>query len=83
MLMDAFIQSQFNHCPIVWMFHDRRANTKFIRFMKEHLRIACKDSGNNFGNSLNKSLKIHQRNLQFLVVEIFQTKNNQSNFYEG
>ena len=26
--MDAFITSQFNYCPLVWMFHERRANTK-------------------------------------------------------
>ena len=28
LLMDAFFKSQFNYCPLVWMFHDRRANTK-------------------------------------------------------
>ena len=37
------------------------------------LRIACNDSGN---NSVNKSLTIHQQNLQLLMTDIFKTKNN-------
>ena len=27
-LMYVFIKSQFNYCPLVWMFHDRKANVK-------------------------------------------------------
>ena len=34
---------------------------------------SCNASGNNF---VNKSLTIHQRNLQLLMTEIFKTKNN-------
>ena len=55
------------------MFDDRRANTKLNKDCERALRIACKDSGN---NSVNKSLTIHQRNLQLLMIEIFKTKNN-------
>ena len=28
MVMRAFIMSQFSYCPLIWMFHDRRVNTK-------------------------------------------------------
>ena len=73
LLMDAFIKPQFNYCPLVWMFHDRRANTKLNKVRERALQIASKDSGN---NSVNKSLTIHQRNLQLLMIEIFKTKNN-------
>ena len=73
LLMDAFIKSQFIYCPLVWMFHDRRANTKLNKVCERALRIVCKDSGI---NSVNKSLTIHQRNLQLLMIEIFKTKNN-------
>ena len=85
--MDAFIKSQFNYCPLVWMFHERRANAKLNKVFERALRIACNGSGNNSednseNNSVNnycnpnKSLTIHQRNLQLLMIEIFKTKNN-------
>ena len=28
LLLHAFTTPQFNYCPVVWMFHDRRANAK-------------------------------------------------------
>ena len=79
LLMDAFITSQFNYCPLVWMFHDRRANAKINKVTERALRIACNDSGNNSMNNYcnyNKSLTVHQRNLQLLMIEIFKTKSN-------
>ena len=79
LLMDAFITSQFNYCPLVWMFHDRTANAKINKVTERALRIACNDSGNNSMNNYcnyNKSLTVHQRNLQLLMIEIFKTKNN-------
>ena len=87
LLMDAFIKSQFNYCPLVWMFHNRRANAKLNKVFERALRIACNDSGNNSENNsenksvnnyynLHKSLTIHQCNLQLLMIEIFKTKNN-------
>ena len=79
LLMDAFITSQFNYCPLVWMFHDRRANAKINKVTERALRIACNDSGNNSMNNYcnyNKSLTVHQCNLQLLMIEIFKTKNN-------
>ena len=27
-LMKAFIESQFGYCPLTWMFHSRKANSK-------------------------------------------------------
>ena len=85
--MDAFIKSQFNYCPLVWMFHERRANAKLNKVIVRALRIASDDSWNNSENiseknsvnyycNPNKSLTIHQRNLQLLMIEIFKTKNN-------
>ena len=71
LLMDAFIRSQFNYCPLVWMFHDREANVKLNKVFERAMRIACNDSGNNFAN---KSLTIHQRNLQLLMTNIQDKK---------
>ena len=69
LLIDAFTKSQSNYCPLVWMFHDRRAKAKLNKVFERALRIACNDSGNNSVNAycnLNKSLIIHQRNLRGL-----------------
>ena len=73
------------------MLHCRRANDKFNTVYGRALQIACNDSGSNSGNNSennsennsvnnycnpNKSLTIHQRDLQLLMIEIFKTKNN-------
>ena len=47
LLMDAFIQSQFNYCTLVWMFHHRRTNAKLNKVFERALPIACNDSRNN------------------------------------
>ena len=31
LILDAFLKSQFNYCPLVWMFHDRRANANKVK----------------------------------------------------
>ena len=58
------------------MFQERRANGKLNMICERALQVACKDSGNNYVNNNNKSLTIHQRNLQLLMIEKFNTKNN-------
>ena len=74
LLMDEFIKSQFNYCPLVWMFHDRIINSKVNKIRERALRIVCKDSGNDFVNTVYNSVTKHQRNLQLLMIEIFKTK---------
>ena len=39
LLMDAFIKSQFSHCPLIWMFHDRRASAMLNRVCERALQI--------------------------------------------
>ena len=42
-IMKAFILSQFNHCPLVWMFCDRTLNDKINRIHERAFRITYKD----------------------------------------
>lgn len=44
-LMNSFIKSQFNHCPLVWMFHDRGSNSKTNRIQERALQLICRESG--------------------------------------
>ena len=39
MLLRAFIESQFNCCPLIWMFHSRTLNNKINRLHGKALRI--------------------------------------------
>ena len=42
-IMKAFILSQFNYCPLVWMFHSRESNNHINRIHERALRITYKD----------------------------------------
>ena len=67
--MKRFIESQFNYCPLVWMFHNRAINSKINRLHKRALRIV-KDLS--FPEILDKdgTVKTHERNLRRLAVHI-------------
>ena len=73
-LMKAFIESQFNYCPLIWMFHSRTLNNKINRIHERALRTVYSDYNSSFNELLNKdgSFTIHQRNVQRLAIEIYK-----------
>ena len=77
-LLNAFITSQFSYALVVWMFHSRKQNLHINRIHERALRVACKDHNSSFDELLEQdnSCKIHHRNLQKLVTEIFKVKMN-------
>ena len=74
--MKAFILSQFNYCPLVWMFCDRTLNNKINHIHERALRITHKDMRSDFDTMLlsDNSVPLHIRNLQLLMTEVFKTK---------
>ena len=42
-LFEAFVESQFKYCPVVWMFHSRRTNSKINRLHERALGIVFDD----------------------------------------
>ena len=38
-LLKAFIESQFNYCPLIWMFRSRVMNNKINRIYQKALRL--------------------------------------------
>ena len=77
LIMNAFIFSQFGYCPLVWMFHSRELYNRINNIHERALRIVYRDYVSTFQQLLkqNKSVSIHQRNLQILATEIFKAKN--------
>ena len=75
-LMKAFITSQFNYCPLIWMFHSRQLNNRINKINERALRLAYKGNKLTFNDllKLDNSVTIHQRNLKILATEIFKVK---------
>ena len=77
--MNAFVTSQFFYCPLVWMYHSRTLNNRIKKIPEKALRVVYKEETFlSFDDLLksDKSVSIHQKNLQILVTEIYKTKND-------
>ena len=78
-LVNAFIISQFSYCPLIWMFHNRKMEHSINRI---HERALCliypSVSKLTFKELLNKNktVSIHQKNVQVLATEICKAKLN-------
>ena len=79
LLMSSIFTSQFNYCPLVWMYHNRTINNKINRLHKRCLGIVYNDNKSSFQELLdkNKCVTIHVKNVRALAVEMFKV----SNFY--
>ena len=77
-IMKSFITSQYEYCPLIWMFHSRALNNKINSIHERALRITYNDSKSTFEELLNKdnSVSIHHRNFQVLAIKMFKIKNN-------
>ena len=78
--MKSFVTSNFNYCPLTWMFHNRTLNNKINRLHERALRLVYNDASLSFQEllDLDDSMTIHHRNLQKLATEMYKIKNNLS-----
>ena len=72
------ILSNFNYCPLIWLFCNKGANKKIDRAHKRALKILHNDHGSSFQSLLarSNSFTIHVKNLQKLMTEIYMSLNN-------
>ena len=62
--MKAFIESQFDYCPLIWMLHSRTLNNEINRIYEKVLRTIYSDYKSSFNKLLDKdgSFTIVQQN---------------------
>ena len=76
--MNAFFRSQFNYCPLNWIYYNRSLNHKINQLHERCLRIIFSDKKSNFDELLdkNESISIHYQNIQGLRIEMFKVLND-------
>ena len=77
-LMTAFIEAQFSHCPLVWMYcHSRKLNNRINVVHERGLRMVYEYYTSTFEELLKKdgSVTIHHRNIQLVAVAMFKVRN--------
>ena len=79
-VMKRFIESQFNYCPLIWMFHSQTIINKSNRLHERAVRIVYSDFKSSFEGLLLKenSFSIHERNVQSFAIEIYKFVNGLS-----
>ena len=73
-LMKAFIESQFNYFPLIWMLRSRTLNNKTNHIHERAFRTVYYDYNSSSYELLDKNdtFKIHQENVQNLGIEIYK-----------
>ena len=71
------IKSQFNYCPLVWMFCSRQLNNLINKVHEKGLRLIYLDETKDIQQLLRgqSEITIHQRRLQVLVPELYKIVN--------
>ena len=80
LLYNSFIMSQFNYCPLIWMFCGKVAINDLNRTHKRALRILLNDYTSTFNELLHRvnECTIHQKNLQKLMLEVYNSLTQQN-----
>ena len=70
--INAFFNSQFNYCPLIWMCHNCTTNRKINGLHGRCLCIIYNDKQSSFKMFLKKdsSVSIHDRNIQCIPTEM-------------
>ena len=86
LLYNSFILTNFNYCPLIWMFCGKTTNDMVNRVHKRALRVILCDYDSSFEELLHKNeeVTIHKNNLQKLMLEVYRcvTSGNTSFLWE-
>ena len=76
--MSSLLMSQLSYCPLIWIFHSQAIEHRINRIHERILRLIYPNQHQLTFKELlekNKTVSIHQRNLQTLATEICKAKN--------
>ena len=75
-LNNAFINSQFNYAPIIWMFCRKNQYLKIQKIHHKALTVVFNsDSGYDELLQMNNEITIHQKHLHALICDVFKRLN--------
>ena len=77
-LLNSFVYSNFNYCPLVWHFCSSKSLYKIEKIQERALRLLHNDFASDYAELLKKSGKatMEIKRLRCLALEIFKTVNN-------
>ena len=77
-VINSFIYSNFNYCPLVWNFCSCKSSKKIEQIHKRCLRIILDDNESNYATLLekNNTCSMEIKRMRTLAIEIFKTINN-------
>ena len=75
LLANAFIDSQFNYAPLIWMFAGKTLLNKICKIHDRTLQLVYNDFDKSYDEllELNRDRSIHQRHLRCLATELFKS----------
>ena len=74
---NSLVESQFNYCPLTWMFCSGISNNMINKIHDRALRLILNDHTSDFDTLLqNNDTCNHHRNIQTLMIEVYKMKNN-------
>ena len=75
LLANAFINSQFNYAPLIWMFANKCSIDKILKIHKRTLQIVYGVYDESYENLLNRSgdISIYKKHLRYLAIEVYQS----------
>ena len=77
LLYNAFINSQFNYVPIIWMFCRRNQYLKIQKIHHKALKVVFNsDDGYDELLQMSNEIIIHQKHLHVLICEVFKGLSN-------
>ena len=77
-IFNSLIKSQFNYCPLIWMFCSRTSNNIITIIHEQVLRLILNGQTSDFDTHLqnNNGTCNHHRIIQTLMVDVYKIKNN-------
>ena len=76
LIFKAFIVSQFNYFPLLWMIHTKQLNNRINSLHEKALRVTFQNRNSSFSKllKLEKLVSIHYRYIKYLLTEIYKVK---------